>query len=377
MTRNPEQKVDTTPRLNSSFDPLTLRELDGCDDGFRPWTWLVDPATTADERADHLRRFVRGHGTVDPTDRDLVLKARSRRTVISGCLRQHAFLDIPGDSGVRVRLSLLRASADPAGDPIASTRRAERHHLAVAGVVSGDADPASADGFPTPVGIESAAATPIRPGFPFAGPVALIGSTAPAGLAHLATGRHLAEEFADFLAGRGIRAMPAVATDPKHEWLDDLVVAEYPDEEASMVRTAAHTHLQPFLTVWRPDPAAPHGLLEVVGVANPVEGEVVARGAASLARVGSRPCPMIPGSGCGDLCRMHGGPWVSRSITAASRWESRRARMIRALGCDTCGDGEITVFAGKVRGGRRMSIPIRPDVATPTRHDRLVAASSE
>ena len=63
---------------------------------------------------------------------------------------------------------------------------------------------------------------------------------------------------------------------------------------------------------------------------------------------------------------------MSRSITAATRWEARRARMIRALGCDTCGDGAIKVFTKKVLGSTRQGIPIRPDTNTPTRHDRLV-----
>jgi hypothetical protein len=80
---------------------------------------------------------------------------------------------------------------------------------------------------------------------------------------------------------------------------------------------------------------------------------------------------MIPGSSCGDLCEQYGGPWVSRSITAATRWEVRRARTIRALGCDTCGDGAIKVFTKKVFGSKRQGISIRPDTNTPTRHDRL------
>ena len=105
--------------------------------------------------------------------------------------------------------------------------------------------------------------------------------------------------------------------------------------------------------------------------------KVVASRAADLHQVSVRTCPLIPGSGCGDLCEMYGGPWGSRAITAASRWESRRARMIRALGCDTCGDGAIKVFAGKLFAGGRATIPIRPDISTPTRHDRLVVVEAE
>jgi len=61
----------------------------------------------------------------------------------------------------------------------------------------------------------------------------------------------------------------------------------------------------------------------------------------------------------------YGGPWVARSITAATRWEARRARMIRALGCDTCGDGAIKVFTKQVLGSTRQGISIRPDTNTP------------
>jgi hypothetical protein len=51
--------------------------------------------------------------------------------------------------------------------------------------------------------------------------------------------------------------------------------------------------------------------------------------------------------------------------------------MIRALGCDTCGDGAIKLFAGQVLGGKRQGIPIRPDTSTPTRHDRLHAVTGD
>jgi hypothetical protein len=134
---------------------------------------------------------------------------------------------------------------------------------------------------------------------------------------------------------------------------------------------------QPFLSVWRPDPAHPRGVGDVIELGGPRRDTIVATGPAQLHRVGIRTCPMIPDAGCGDLCTMYGGPWVSRSITAATRWEARRARMIRALGCDTCGDGAIKLFAGQVLGGKRQGIPIRPDTSTPTRHDRLQASSQE
>ena len=207
-------------------------------------------------------------------------------------------------------------------------------------------------------------------GFPFAGPVAIVGTTPPAGVAASVVGRRLREELADFLAGRGIESWDAVAVDSNREWVDHVLLVDCTDP--GTVFTAAAVHVQPFLSVWRSDPTCPAGIVEVIDLADPLRGRVVARGAADLRRANLRTCPMIPGSSCGDLCEQYGGPWVSRSITAATRWEARRARMIRALGCDTCGDGAIKVFTKKVFGSTRQGISIRPDTDTPTRHDRLV-----
>ena len=66
-------------------------------EGAQPWTWLAESTMSAEVRAAYLDRFVRGHGTVDPPDRDLALQPRSRREVITGYLRQHVFFDLPGD----------------------------------------------------------------------------------------------------------------------------------------------------------------------------------------------------------------------------------------------------------------------------------------
>lgn len=274
---------------------------------------------------------------MDPTDRDLELWARLRKQVIAGYLAQHVFLDLPGDPLVRLRLTT-------------GTRKeaADTH----------EAGPLSAGA-----------------GFPFTGPVAIIGTTVPARSAVAATGRAVSAELVDFLAGRGIETWTGMAVDRRREWIDPVVVA--PATEVVEVSTAAEVLWQPFLSVWRPDPAHPWGAVDVVELGGPWREAVVASAPAQLHRVDVRVCPLIPDAGCGDLCTMHGGPWVSRSITAATRWEARRARMIRALGCDTCGDGAIKLFAGQVLGGKRQGIPIRPDTSTPTRHDRLHAVSDD
>ena len=166
---------------------------------------------SAEERAAYLDRFVRGHGTVDQPDPDLALQPRSRREVISGHLRQHVFLDLPGDPAIGVRLSSRAKS----------------------------------------VGQATQGNTGI--GFPFVSPVAIVGTSAPCEVAAEVSGRQLGEEMADFLGGRGIESWDAVATNPQREWVDRVLVVDYSD--ASMVRLVAEVHLQRFLTVWRRDPA--------------------------------------------------------------------------------------------------------------------------
>lgn len=329
-------------RPAGGFDPVTLPVLAQPVRGVRPWTWLADPDTPDGARARYLARHVRGHGTVDPSARDLTLVPRGRDEVVAGHLGQHVFFDFPGDPGVRARLAAGPADSSGCGE----------------GVVR----PVGGAGLPI-------GGVGVRMGFPFTGPVAIVSVTPPAGVAASVVGRSLGEELADFLAGRGIGLWPGVAVDPDREWVDPVLLVASSDP--GTVFTAAAVHAQPFVSVWRADPTTAVGVVEVVDLADPLAGRVVARAAADLRRVAVRTCPMIPGSGCGDLCEQHGGPWVSASITAATRWEARRARMIRALGCDTCGDGAIKVFASQVYGPRRQGIPIRPDTNTPTRHDRL------
>ena len=324
-------------RLVAGFDPGDLPELAPPVRGVRPWTWLADPDTPDDARVRYLARHVRGHGTVDHADPELALQPRSRDEVLAGYLDQHVFFEFPGAPGVRARLSTVPGvGAEPApSEDAVPGREAE-----------------------SPVG------------FAFTGPIAIVGTTPPAGAAGSVVGRRLGEELADFLAGRGIESWPAVAVDAQRDWVDHVLLVDCADP--GTVFAAAAVHVQPFVTVWRADPNCPVGFVEVVDLADPFHGRVVARGAAELRRVALRTCPLIPGSSCGDLCEQYGGPWVSRSITAATRWEARRARMIRALGCDTCGDGAIKVFTKEVLGSTRQGISIRPDTNTPTRHDRLV-----
>lgn len=286
----------------------------------RPPSWLVDPQTPEQELAEYLGQFVAGTGTVDPSDLELAAEPRTQAEVVAGFLSQRVRLSFPGAPAVHCELS---------------------------------------------AGPESVGS------YPFGGPVALVGTTAPVGQA--VAGRVLHEELADLLAGRGIQLMPAMAVAENHEWVDPAVLADYRDP--AVVNLAAVTHMQPFLTLWRAA-ANGAGVLEVIDLADPLTAPVIASAPAVLRQLAARPCPMIPGAGCGQLCKLHGGPWISRSITAAMRWEVRRDRMIRALGCDTCGDGAVRIAFNRAWPAGRWAVPGRPDTVLPTRYQRVVPAPS-
>ena len=56
--------------------------------------------------------------------------------------------------------------------------------------------------------------------FPFTGPVAIVGTTAPPVSGEWAIGRNVGEELADFYAGRGVEAWDAVAVDRQRDWVE-------------------------------------------------------------------------------------------------------------------------------------------------------------
>ena len=49
---------------------------------------------------------------------------------------------------------------------------------------------------------------------------------------------------------------------------------------------------------------------------------------------------VMPNTEPGEVCVMHGGPYGSRAITASMHWMRERDRLISALGCETCNQGE-------------------------------------
>jgi len=139
-------------------------------------------------------------------------------------------------------------------------------------------------------------------------------------------------------------------------WTDRMAAGDPAD-----VLGRARATDQPYVQLWRVGPG--QGMLDVVEVAS---GDVVSTRPAALTRA-VLTCPLIPGAGCGQMCRMYGGPWVSRSITASARWVANRSNRLGDVGCDTCGDGAVMVglkIDGRylVRGGTDGPGPI--DVAS-------------
>ena len=164
-------RFESPIRLAPGFDPEALPDLFPPVRGVRPWTWLADPETPDVARSRYLARHVRGHGTVDDPARELALVPRSRDEVVAGYLNQQVFFEFPDAPGVRARLS------------------AAPGEVRVEPAPGKDSTPGGGVAFAV--------------GFPFAGPIAIVGTTPPAGAAASVVGRRLGEELADLLAGRG------------------------------------------------------------------------------------------------------------------------------------------------------------------------------
>lgn len=55
---------------------------------------------------------------------------------------------------------------------------------------------------------------------------------------------------------------------------------------------------------------------------------------------------VMPNAEPGEVCVMHGGPFGSRAINASLDWVRERTRLISALGCDTCHQGQYYRMRG-------------------------------
>lgn len=154
----------------------------------------------------------------------------------------------------------------------------------------------------------------------------------------------------------GFPIVGSIAADSR--WTDRMIAG--PPEG---VRQFAHDTGQRYFALWRAGRG--HGSLDVIEAET---GQVVSHAPALLTRA-HLTCPLITDSACGQLCRMYGGPWVSRSIHAAAWWSSDRSKRLFDVGCDTCGDGAVTIG---IRGadGRRL-------YATEDAPSAIVVASAQ
>lgn len=95
-----------------------------------------------------------------------------------------------------------------------------------------------------------------------------------------------------------------------------------------------------------------------------------------LVRLAARPCPMREGLEQQYVCKLWGGPWVSKSMTAAYNWQAFQQRGVALLGCGPCGDGAkpIADYRGQAwtRGG---PIGLR-QISVPSRHGRPIYGNS-
>ena len=106
------------------------------------------------------------------------------------------------------------------------------------------------------------------------------------------------------------------------------------------------------------------GFVQVHSVSEEVES---GRYSVKLVRLAARPCPMREGLEQEYVCKLWGGPWVSKSMTAAYNWTAFQQRSVALLGCGPCGDGSkpIADYRGQAwtRGGpiglHRLSVPSR------------------
>ena len=64
---------------------------------------------------------------------------------------------------------------------------------------------------------------------------------------------------------------------------------------------------------------------------------------------------VMPNAEPGEVCVMAGGPFGSRAISASLDWKWERERLISALGCGTCNQGEHYRMCGAARQGQVFS----------------------
>jgi len=135
-------------------------------------------------------------------------------------------------------------------------------------------------------------------------------------------------------------------TPPDRSWLEDSVLVAGIDDDAA--RTLAEAAGQPMYTALSPSRMSlrPTRFVQWPTFVCGREETVVPAS-----------CPMRTDDEPGALCAMHGGPWVSASIHAATVWQAHRHLLVTRLGCGPCADGTLPTLGPLGRTGGPIAVP--------------------
>lgn len=140
---------------------------------------------------------------------------------------------------------------------------------------------------------------------------------------------------------------PSTVLAPRRDWVEQGAVVR--EARLDEVIDLARRHGQDVILRWDADGLAPvvtRSGTDLAGAETPVPVRV------EPARTG---CPFR--DGVDDWCVQYGGPYTRSSRIAALVWETHRAMLVDALGCQVCGGGAVSV--GSPMGATELFTPSR------------------
>lgn len=151
------------------------------------------------------------------------------------------------------------------------------------------------------------------------------------------------------MAELGVEASPGYAIGVMQSWVEPVIFAAgLSDHDAQVV--ASDCRLEHYL-------ALREGTVEVLDRWGKV------RGRGPLRVPDATSVCVMPNAEPGEVCVMRGGPYGSRAIAASADWAEQRARLIAALGCETCEQGRVFRFGADRKlfsGGGPISVVGHP-----------------
>lgn len=141
---------------------------------------------------------------------------------------------------------------------------------------------------------------------------------------------HVQQKWLASLTKLGVQASPGYAVGAIRSWVEPVIfTAGLNEQSAAMI--AVDCRLEYYL-------ALREGTVEVLDR----RGNV--RGRGPLLTPDTTGACVMPNTDADEICVMRGGPYGSRAIRAAADWSAQRARLITALGCETCEQGRLWRF---------------------------------